>query len=1465
MRLTLTNADTTLDVHVTAAADSITVGDLFAAAGLPLAPGTIVRANDTICGADTPLHALAVPDGSILSVDSMGSRHLSTDGDAALTDDGGTTDDVMDLVCVAGPGTGSTVTLGYGSYDFCQVSRTGVSTSEATMFRVDVAPAGRGAVGRVSGLSGSHITVDGDEVGDIPRSGSWLAAGGSVFRLSPAGPRHRRPVTGGGPRVAFVRPPRVLPNHHPKPIVAPSVPPEPRQPEPLSILLLVLPIPIGIAMAFFFSPFFLVFSLMSPIMAIGRSYDGKRRLARQTTANIEQMDHDLAEFTGALHRAALVAAEQRRSERHDLAALADIARHGDVALWRSRPDHPDFLRPLIGMGPSPWEPEILGDLGTEALVAAVVDAGHLPTAPIDVDLRHGVALGVVGPPNLSRRLAAAVICQLVVDHGPADMALAALLDESSAPAWDHLKWLPHLADESGALRVACGAEEAERMVSSLLPEPDRGSHAGFFRPSDDNLETPVPVFLVDSATLIETGVRPLAARLPRLPGRAVIIADDVNALPALCTAVAEIRTGDHMVRLTDVVAGQRHAEITGLYLEPDVGADLSRALARFVDPDSSSSVATLPDFVRLVDVVAPGFDADDVHSAWVDPPDGCRAVLGTRDSGPMEIDLLRDGPHGLVAGTTGAGKSELLRSMIMSMAVRYPPDQVTFVLVDFKGGGAFDVFEDLPHNVGIVTDLDEHLAGRALRCLRAELKYREHRLRDAGVSDLIDLPPGHDPLPRLIIVVDEFATLAAELPDFLNSLVDVAQRGRSLGIHMILATQRPTGVVDAKIRANTNLRIALRVQDDGDSLDVIGSKSAAEIDRRLPGRAFARLGASELVGFQTALVSIHTDEQAGPALNVESFDLIGGADLIPDDGLAGGPVGDGEHEPGYEDPPTDLERYVQATRSAFEAMGMDEPRVPWPDPLPDHIDADALLTDALLTDALPTDTLPTDTLLTDTLRTPVAQPWATPFALADHPDDQCQRPAWWQATDGNVAVYGMSPAATSPVVTTLLMGLAHRHSADEFHCYIIDFAASLSGLKDLPHCGSYVTGDDDERLLRTIQLMEHEIDRRRRLLQTQQISSLEPVRARAEGVPLTVLAITNYGAVLEMFEELGELGGPGRLGQIIRDGPAVGLYVFVAAGSERDIPNRVAQQIEAKLVLRMADPNASMMFGLKPKELPELSGLRAIDVRTGTEIQVATFDDDRVRSAGGSANTTMSGPVKVRLLGDDIPADAVVTRSRADGPNWHLVVGLDSDRLEPAGLGLRGGQHVVVTGPVGAGKTTALQTLAVAARHSDPSCAIAVVSSRPDEWNHLVDEFDLTGIGALLSDDTPTRPGRRELVLIDGIESVDPPASLFDKLAASPPEGLHLVVAGRPDSFRLAPAWVRAVTSHRIGLALRATAEAGDLYRCRFPTPKNEQPPGRGYIVNQGIPQLAQVARLGRPTDPVESRTESSTNDVAAV
>ena len=305
------------------------------------------------------------------------------------------------------------------------------------------------------------------------------------------------------------------------------------------------------------------------------------------------------------------------------------------------------------------------------------------------------------------------------------------------------------------------------------------------------------------------------------------------------------------------------------YVTPAWADRVARSIAPIRDVSGDEEDAGLPGTCRLLDVLgAEPPAAEAIAAGWRASGRSTRAVIGACYDGPFGVDLCKDGPHALIAGTTGAGKSELLQTLIASLALVNRPDAMTFVLVDYKGGSAFKDCAHLPHVTGMVTDLDAHLTQRALTSLSAELTRRERILAAAGAKDIEDYTalldreahgPGQaagrpEPLPRLVIVIDEFASLARDLPDFVAGLVGIAQRGRSLGLHLILATQRPSGVVSADIRANTNLRIALRMTDAAESADVIDAPDAAHISRATPGRGYVRLGHASLVPFQAGRI-----------------------------------------------------------------------------------------------------------------------------------------------------------------------------------------------------------------------------------------------------------------------------------------------------------------------------------------------------------------------------------------------------------------------------------------------------------------------------------------------------------------------------------------------------------------------------------------------------------------------------------
>ena len=272
----------------------------------------------------------------------------------------------------------------------------------------------------------------------------------------------------------------------------------------------------------------------------------------------------------------------------------------------------------------------------------------------------------------------------------------------------------------------------------------------------------------------------------------------------------------------------------------------AQALRRWIDPDNDGSF--VPKEVPFsTSVKNSQLSSQSIATYWQQQDRDCLSViLGESADGPIAIDLVNDGPHAVVVGTTGSGKSDFLRTWVIGLALQYSPNDVTFILIDYKGGAAFDSCMNLPHVVGVITDLDVGLAERVLVSLEAELRYREQQLRnDSKIR-----------LSRLVVVVDELAALKEDVPNFIGSLVGIAQRGRSLGIHLIVATQRPGSALSADVLANANIRLALRVQSSHDSSEIVGSNVAASFSRDTPGRAVLRLGSDELYVFQATHLDI---------------------------------------------------------------------------------------------------------------------------------------------------------------------------------------------------------------------------------------------------------------------------------------------------------------------------------------------------------------------------------------------------------------------------------------------------------------------------------------------------------------------------------------------------------------------------------------------------------------------------------
>jgi S-DNA-T family DNA segregation ATPase FtsK/SpoIIIE len=1244
------------------------------------------------------------------------------------------------------------------------------------------------------------------------------AAGRVPFRVLPAGSlgpvQYVDPVREAAPggTLPFNRAPRLAAPAEDGPVRLPE-PPRRAEAAPLRISTILAPLVLaGVMVLVLKDAAYALIALFSPLIMIGTALEdrtkgrfGRRRGRREYAARLTEARGELARRR-----------DRRQAGLHarfpDPAELCFRASAPGLRLWERRRGAADFLSVSAGLAEQSWSPPVERaghshqDPDAE-LAAAVAAAGRLGAVPVAVELSGGV-LGLEGDRAAALAAARSILCQAVVGSGPADVALAVFADEDRIADWEWTKWLPHGADpRSGAgRRVAVGAEQSELLARSLLSGPG-GERSG---------AEPALLVVVDGATLLEG--RPCALR-DLLGGEDGAVSGVVltRRLPALCTEVLSV-SGDGSGRWRRVATGERLDEVLVAGMTRRRALDLARSLARFEDPELRVEGAGLPDQVGLLPLLElPGPLEQAVAERWRSTVRTlrARAVLGVTEREVFEIDLDDDGPHGLIAGTTGSGKSELLRTMIASLAVGADPEHLTFALVDYKGGGALDECARLPHVVGLVTDLDEQLGERALRCLEAELRYREHALRGVGLSHVRDYQrlrdaqrPDLEPMPRLVVVIDEFATLVKALPEFVDALVSIAQRGRSLGMHLIMATQRPSGSVSDAIKNNVKLRLALRLESAADSQDVIDSPAAAGIGSRQWGRGFYRLSATEVLPVQTALSTGVTAAAAtGGGARVLPFRLTPGGRPAAEAGAAEDAAPDG---------PTDLTRLVEAAWYAAGSAGIAQPRRPWPEPLPAAVPLLALGTAGrgLQTEA-------------------AALPG---YALADDPDRQAQYPVGWDPAAGNLLVYGGVGAGTSTALCALALAAASAAPPDRLHVYVLDFGSGdLAPLEGLPHTGAYIGPADRARQIRMIRILRGELDARK---------AGGPPRGGHAAHPARWLVLVDNVASLrsELEKDFAGMSVLDDLERIFADGPAVGLHLAASGDRAGAIPGAWAALCRQKLLLRLADPNDYMHFDVPRAAVPAAVPGRGLIVATRQVVQIGYPGEDVgatvAQVAGHWANARRTA-FPVQLLPERIASGRLRAAGAAAATGaepWSIPVGFKDNDLSPAALRLYEHEHALIAGPPRSGRSSALLTIAESVLAAAQPPAVVAFAPRRSPLRELPAPVTVCTDYAQL-EQILDAAGERALLLVDDADTVPDSLGVLDRWIAKSGPGRHVVAAGRNDGVRRQYGlWTQRVRDGRCGVLLAPDHELdGDLLG--VPLPRQHRMaalPGRGYLVADG-------------------------------
>ena len=745
------------------------------------------------------------------------------------------------------------------------------------------------------------------------------------------------------------------------------------------------------------SPTFLLFALLSPAMLLGTAFGDRLHLRRSRRSDDVTRRVRDASDEQAVATALRAETAARRARHPDPVVIGRAATVPTTTLWqRRRPDDDDVLTLRIGSAELTSSARVRRDGSTEP-------AGRLTAVPMTIDLRDG-PVGVIGPPDVLDGLARCLVTQLAVLHPPSTVELALFLaDQAGEARWRWARWLPHLGE-----RVARSSGQCRDLAEQLsAPTGDRWTVAVIDR-AVGAAQFAQPALFDQPAQSSDRG-----APIRRT---ALVFGDSLTDLPPWCVGTLDLwadRGGGD--------TGEPVIDQTGEPVIDQVGEGWAEAVARALAPLSDAAgVGPTPERCALLDLLdVEGPTVAELLERWAASTGRADTALGTTADGRLELDLERDGPHVLVAGTTGSGKSELLRTLVLGLALQHPPDELSFVLVDYKGGAAFAECAGLPHVLGSVTDLDAHLTRRALHSLDAELRRRERLLAAAGASDLDGYRrTATQPLARLVIVVDEFAALADTLPDFLSGLVSVAQRGRSLGVHLVLATQRPGTAVTPEIRANTACRIALRVIEAAESSDIIGVPDAAALSSRRPGRALLS-GDGAPVEFQTARVE-GIDRARVSEVTVERLGPWRGRQSI------GAVTSRSE---------TSCAQIVEVVRRAAAERGVAPGVGPWSAPLPALLAAGSL---------------------------PSSGAQLVPFGLVDRPSEQRQDilaldldlPSSW------LVVGGPRSGRTTTLLSVVLAAAAASSPAD-LEIYVIDGAGPLATvLNGLPHVATCLGPDE---------------------------------------------------------------------------------------------------------------------------------------------------------------------------------------------------------------------------------------------------------------------------------------------------------------------------------------------------------------------------------------------------------------------
>ena len=945
---------------------------------------------------------------------------------------------------------------------------------------------------------------------------------------------------------------------------------------------------------------FVIFSAVSMTMGIVMSivsyFQEKKEYNKQYSERIESYNKYIDEKKEKIETLRKDELRVRNLIYEPLENSIDEVQHFGKRIFEKESDDADFLHIYLGKGTVESSNQVkytkqefidLEDPLAQLPEETAENYRYLNNAPIIADFNNSNGVGIIGDDNSLLSALKNITLDLSIRHFYGDVKLVYVLNSEYSSKVEWIRWLHNVENSRLDIRNISNDEESKNIILEDLYAVLSVRENSLKENNETKFEERYVVFVTESSSIASHPISKYFKSAASYGFTFVFLENHEESIPQGCKELIRLKT-----ECAGEIIKTENGDVVSDFTMKEVSDEMAESLAiklGSIQVDEVTLEGELTKNISLFEMLnILSVEDIDLEQRWKQSMvhKSLSAPLGVKRNNEIVYLDISDkagahGPHGLIAGTTGSGKSEILQTYILSIATLFHPYEVGFVLIDFKGGGMANQFKDLPHLIGTITNIDGREINRSLLSIKAELVKRQEMFSENGVNHINDYIKLYKagkvniPLPHLIMIVDEFAELKAEHPDFMKELISAARIGRTLGVHLILATQKPSGVVDAQIWSNSKFKLCLKVQTKEDSNEVIKTPLAAEIVE--PGRAYFQVGNNEIFDlFQSAYSGANVPE--GNDSNESVFEIY-------EKNLWG----------------KKTLRYTNKKASKKnEAMTQLQAIVNY---VHDYCENHRI-------ERLPGICLPS---LADRISTNVFNYTkgmntgiVVPIGVYDDPIQQAQGEVSLELSRDNVYIIGSAQSGKTVMLQTMIYGLLRKFTPEQVNLYLIDCGSMvLKMFEDSKHVGGVVLSNEEEKCKNLFKLLKTAVSQRKKLFSSKGVSNFATyLEAGFNDLPLMTVVIDNVAAFKEYFpHEFDDLAS------LTREAQGVGISFVVTATASNALSYRVQANFAKKLALNCIDTNEyGSIFG-HCREIPKDNpgrGLLMMDKRI-LEYQTAIF------------------------------------------------------------------------------------------------------------------------------------------------------------------------------------------------------------------------------------------------------------------